>query len=63
MLVFTGGRVRSVKAELGSLLLSKFLFGFGNQHFSFSFVGSFLPIATMLVKYTKTIPTPSSPIF
>ena len=42
---FTGGRVCEVRADLGSLVPLKFLFGFVG--FSFSLVFSFLPIATV----------------
>ena len=45
--VFIGGRVCDVRTDLGSLVSLKFLFGFGNQRFSFSLVCSFLPITTM----------------
>ena len=42
---FTGGRVCEVRADLGSLVPLKFLFGFIG--FSFSLVDSFLPIETV----------------
>ena len=45
-----GGRVCDVRADLSSLVSLKFLFGCVNQHFSFSLVCSFLPIATMSVQ-------------
>ena len=47
MLVFHGWSCYDVRADLGSLVSLKLVFGFGNQRFSFSFVCSFLSIATM----------------
>ena len=44
---FIGGRVCGVRADLGTLVSLKFLFGFVTQRFSFWFVCSFSPIATM----------------
>ena len=60
---FIGGRVCDVRADLGTLVSLKFLFGFFHQRFSFSLVCSSSSIATMLCRftYTKILPTPSSP--
>ena len=44
---FIGGRVCDVRADRGSLVSLKFLFGSVNQHSSFPLVCSFLPIAAM----------------
>ena len=38
MLVFIGGRVCDVRADVGTLVSLKFLFGFFMQRFSFSLV-------------------------
>ena len=55
MLVFRGWSCCDVRADLGSLVSLKLLFGFGNQSFSFSFVCSFLSITTMYVELHQDI--------
>ena len=50
---FIGGRAFDVRADHGSLVSFKFLFGFVNLRFSFSLVCSFLPIETNQVQSTQ----------